>query len=42
MGYDTFSRISYPLLRELALDLVGNEENEIKNLTVLLIYEDTL
>ena len=42
MGYETFSGISYPWWRDLALDLGGNEENEIKHLIILLIYEDLL
>jgi len=33
---------SYPWLRDLALDLGGNEEKEIKHLIILLIYEDAL
>ena len=42
MGYETLSGISYPWLRDLALDLGGNEENEIKHLIILLIYDDAL
>ena len=42
MGYETFSGISYPLLKDLALDLGGNKENEIKHFIILLTYEDPL
>ena len=42
MGYETFLGISYPWLKDLAHNLGGNEENEIKHLIILLIYEDAL
>ena len=42
MGYETFSRTSYLWLRDLGLDFGGNEENKIKYLIILLIYEDAL
>ena len=33
---------SYTWLEDLALDLAGNEENEITHLIIFLIYDDAL